>query len=124
MTKIIGKGRYATETYPARGPQGPQGPPGPSASTYNVVETSVAYLAAPYDFVICDTSGGGFAVTLPSAIGISGKSLVVKKVSPDGNELTLASSLAQTIDGETSQVWSDQHASMNVVSDGANWQII
>jgi len=93
-------------------------------SGFTVVTKVAAYLAAVGDLVLCDTSGGGFPVTLPTAIGNSGKSVTVKKISSDGNELTLDTLLAQEIDGETSQIWSDQFASMTVVSDGANWHII
>jgi hypothetical protein len=93
-------------------------------SGFTVVTRVAAYLAAVGELILCDTSGGGFPVTLPTAIGNSGKGVTVKKISSDGNELTLDTLLAQEIDGETSQIWSDQFASMTVVSDGANWHII
>jgi hypothetical protein len=82
------------------------------------------YVASAWEIVLADTSGGGFTVTLPTAIGISGQIIIVKKISSDGNDLTVDTTGGQTIDGETSQVWSDQFASMTLVSDGANWRIM
>jgi hypothetical protein len=116
VSHVIGLRSYARTTYPTRTIGVPPG--------FTVVVRTSAYLAVANNLILCDTSGGGFSVTLPNAIDNTGKSITVKKISSDGNDLTLDTSLAQTIDGEISQIWSDQFASMTVASDGFNWHII
>ena len=92
--------------------------------TFSVVALSAAGNASVNQVVLCDTSGGGFTVTLPTAVGVSGKTITVKKVSSDGSALTVDTTGGQTIDGQAQQVWTTQYTSMMVVSDGANWHII
>jgi hypothetical protein len=81
------------------------------------------YTAVVWDFVRCNTTAGGFTVTLPTAVGLDGKSITVKKVSSDGNLLTVATTASQTIDGSLTQFWADPETSLTVTSDGSNWQI-
>ena len=85
-----------------------------------------ALTAAPNDFVPCDTSGGGFTVTLPFATNLRGQSIVVKKVSSDANALDVEPSLGDTLDGVATPISiTAPLGSITVVSDGASaWRVV
>lgn len=70
---------------------------------------------------IVNCTSGTFSVTLPTAVGISGREYVVKNSGT--GVITLATTSGQTIDGFSSLVLS-QYDSYTVVSDGANWIIV
>ena len=91
-------------------------------ATVTTVKTA-NYPAVIWDFVRCNTVSGGFTVTLPTAVGQDGKSITVKKVSSDGNLLTVATTASQTIDGSLTLELVTPETSLTVLSDGANWQI-
>jgi hypothetical protein len=74
--------------------------------------------------ILGDTTTAGFTLTLPTAVGRSGQTYTIKKVSADANTLTVATTSAQTIDGATSISSATQWNTWVVVSDGANWLII
>lgn len=95
--------------------------PGP----YNVtgVQTS-AYNAVIWDFVLCDPSGGGFTVTLPTAVGVNGKSIRVKNKTSSVNTITLATTSSQTIDGSSNlPIIERGFALLEFVSDNSNWWV-
>lgn len=100
----------------------------PSSPTYSVVTINGAdYIAtAANDYILVSNSGANRTVTLPSAIGNSGKKLVVKKLD-SGNTLYLASILNQTLDGiditTTPHAITFQYESISFYSDGASWWI-
>ena len=60
------------------------------------------YTVANDFFVPCDTSGGGFTVTLPAASGVLGQVVWVKLVTA-GNTLTIGRTGSDTIDGATTK---------------------
>jgi len=95
-----------------------------NSKTPNAVTKVAAYAAKLGELVLCSTAGGGFSITLPTAIGANGQQIIVKKTSADTNTLTMATSLAQTIDGAVTQTWTTQYTSVTVESDGANWFIV
>ena len=61
-------------------------------------------------------------ITLPTAIGITGKGYHIKNVGTD--TISVAAFGGQVIDGETSLSISSQYSSVQIVSDGSNWNII
>lgn len=69
---------------------------------------------------------GGYTVTLPTAVGITGRIYNIKKsVIGAGTAITVATTGGQTIDGVATQVLpSGSLNSITVQSDGANWIII
>lgn len=71
----------------------------------------------------CDTSGGGFTITLPNATGATGRLVVVKKISSDANILTIATTGGQTIDGATTKGLNVQNSSLSFYSNGSNWAV-
>lgn len=98
----------------------------PTAPIYSVVTiTGTNYTAsAANDYILIVNSGANRTVTLPSAIGNSGKLLIIKKVDA-GNTMFIASVLNQTIDGVDSTVTplavTIQYEVVSLVSDGAVW---
>lgn len=90
----------------------------------NVVAKTGAYTATAADDVIL-ASGAAFTITLPTAVGITGKQYYVKKTdSTIANIITVGTTSAQTIDGATTVTLKTQYATVGVVSDGANWQLL
>jgi len=73
------------------------------------------------DNYIVDCTANTFTINLPTAVGISGRTYVIKNsgsglITVDGNG-------TETIDGATTRTLI-QYESINIVSDGANWIII
>ncbi len=63
------------------------------------------YTAAAGDIVLCDTSLGGFTVTLPaSSLSIGLLPITIKKTSTDSNVLSIASTGGDTLDGNASPI--------------------
>lgn len=75
----------------------------------NFVTKTANYTGAAGDFVLADTSGGGFTVTLPASAAV-GDQVAVKKTSSDGNTLTIARPAAGSIDGATTAITTTQYA--------------
>lgn len=93
---------------------------GPLATA--LVATAVAYTVLVTDStVLADATGGAFNVTLPTAIGIKGRQYVVKRMNGGGNNVTIACTGGQTIDGAATVVLAAQYDRATVQSDGANW---
>lgn len=95
--------------------------------SYSVVSKTTTYAASTTDNVILvDDSGGSWTLTFPTAVGATGHVYIVKKTNNDTNIVTLATTSAQTIDGNASGVLkvATNGECYEIVSDGANWQII
>jgi hypothetical protein len=87
----------------------------------NYVAKTATYSAAASDFVI-NCTANTFTVTLPTAVGITGKQYCVKNSGT--GVITIDTTSSQTIDGVTSKVLSVQYEYLWVMSNGANWIII
>lgn len=74
--------------------------------------------------ILADATTAAFNVTLPTAVGISGRQYTIKRINGGANNVTLNTTSSQTIDGVTTKVLNAQYASVTVVSDGANWMIV
>jgi hypothetical protein len=70
----------------------------------------------------CDTTSGGFTVTLPTAVGNKAL-LIIKKVAGSG-ALTVDGNGTETIDGGTTATINKVYESITLVSDNSNWQIV
>jgi hypothetical protein len=99
---------------------------GSGVGPYNVTNQNSNYTAFAWDFVRCDTSGGGFTVTLPDATLTINKEINIKKISTDSNAVTLNTTAGQTIDSQASGFWQivSSEVSMLVISNGVNWDIV
>jgi len=103
------------------------GTTGPTSTLHVAGSQTVAYRAITAlrtldatDYLI-DVTANTFTITLPTAVGITGRTYVIKN-SGTGVTSVIGTS-SQTIDGETTQTL-NQYDSMTVVSNGANWIII
>lgn len=91
----------------------------------NVVTKTASYVATTADTVIlCDATSGDITITLPTAVGISGKVFNIKKTNSNANSVTIDANASQTIDGDLTQIITSQYDSVTIVSDGSNWHII
>jgi hypothetical protein len=83
-------------------------------TTYTALQTD--------ELVIGDTTGGAFPITLPTAVGIKGRTIIIKKLSGAAPQLTINTTGAQTIDGNASIIISGSGGLFVApTSDGANW---
>lgn len=82
-------------------------------------------LTSSQTVVLCDTTSGAFTVTLPTAVAPSATQVngpyQIKNIG--ANALTINTTSAQTIDGNTSLVLSVKNSSVDLVSNNANWFI-
>lgn len=88
-----------------------------------VTSVSTTYTALATDELIRgDTSTAAFTITLPTAVGISGKEFVVKNMG--SKVLTIAFNGSETADGQTTVKITAKYSSLNFVSNGTNWDLI
>lgn len=83
--------------------------------------TASATLTATDSVVLLNAAT--LTATLPTAVGITGRTYTVKVVFASTTG-TVATTSSQTIDGATTYSLSASHKYVTVASDGANWQII
>jgi len=91
------------------------------------IQKSSSYtLTAADQVVLANSTSAILTITLPTAIGINGRRYTVKdwKGTSATNNITVATTSSQTIDGSTTQVLSTNYQAIEVASDGANWSII
>jgi hypothetical protein len=94
-----------------------------SPMTY--VAKTANYTALATDEIIdCDATSASFTITLPTAVGITGKRYDIRKSDVSGNTVTIDADGTETINGSLTQVITTQYTNVSVVSDGANWMII
>jgi hypothetical protein len=89
-----------------------------------VTSKTAAYTATSTDQVItADASGGAYTITLPTAVGITGRQYTIKKTDSSANAITVDANSAETIDGSlTISLWK-QYQMVVIVSSGSNWII-
>lgn len=93
--------------------------------TVAVANKTGAYTIVLADSVItADSTSAAFQVTLPTAVGNTGRQFVIKRINSGANNVTVGTTSAQTIDGATTYVLINQYQSITVVSNGSNWWII
>lgn len=82
--------------------------------------TGATTLDATHRYV--SASGAGtYAITLPTAVSITGRIYIIKSNMDTGISLTVNTTSSQTIDGDTSITLS-RYSSVQVISNGANWE--
>jgi hypothetical protein len=93
---------------------------GPLATA--LVSVTAAYGVRETDSsVLADATGAAFAVTLPTAAGVKGRIYTVKRMNAGANNVTIACTGGQTIDGAATVVLAAQYDRATVQSTGANW---
>lgn len=94
---------------------------GAGLALWNTVTKTANYIAVAGDYVECNTSGGGFTVTLPSAAANTNRSIRVKKISSDSNTLTIAA--ADNIDGNSSFLVTFQNTEGEFTATSSTWLV-
>lgn len=91
-----------------------------------VVSKVTTYTATLNDYVILgNCTGGDFTITLPTAVGNTGKRYRVVKIDTSTNILTVNQDGTETINGSTAAYrLSSRWDFVEVFSDGANWIVI
>jgi hypothetical protein len=95
-----------------------------SVST-NYRDFTTSTTAASTDNLLVFTGSSDATITLPTAVGCSGRNYLIKNASTTGPTpvLTVATTSSQTIDGLSTWLLDDANESLTVISDGANWNI-
>ena len=88
--------------------------------TFKQITINSAYTATTSDYMI-DVTGGTFNVTLPSAVGIQGRLLVVKN--NGGGAVTVQPILGQNIDDKLFVILGETNT-IQLASNGSNWVAI
>jgi hypothetical protein len=88
-----------------------------SGIIFKQVTINSSYTATTNDYMI-DVSGGTFTITLPSAVGIQGRLLVIKN--NGGGAVTVQPILGQNIDGKPFVILGETN-SLQLASNGSNW---
>jgi hypothetical protein len=90
-----------------------------------IVNKTANYTAAAGDSTITvDTSTAAVTITLPTAVGISGRMYTIKKVTSDGNAVTVDGNASETVDSGATYSLPAQWSYVTIQSNGANWLII
>jgi hypothetical protein len=90
-----------------------------------IVSKTGTYVITASDYtILCDASGGSFAVTLPSVSGTTGRVYVIKKIDSSVNTVTVDGDSSDLIDGATTQVLTAIYESITIQSNGSAWYII
>ena len=92
----------------------------PSLST----KTSAYTLTSTDSTILGNATSAAFTLTLPTAVGTTGKTYVIKKTDSSTNAVTIGTTSSQTIDGNTTYAISNQWGGVTLQSDGSNWLII
>jgi hypothetical protein len=93
-----------------------------SLAAKTTIGSSSSYtLGSEYTYIYTGTTAA--TVTLPTAIGITGRMYTIKNASTSSVTLTINTTSSQSIDGLTSQPL-NQYQIMTVVSIGSNWNIV
>lgn len=96
----------------------------PSFGNYAVTSKTSTYAILTTDNVVL-CSSAAFTLTLPTAVGVTGKVYLIKKTdSSTANICTIATTSAQTINGFSGATLNQQFEYIQVVSDGSNWQVV
>ncbi len=87
-------------------------------------KTGAYTLAIGDSTITADGTSAAFQLTLPTAVGISGRVYTLKRTNGGANNITVGTTSAQTIDGAATKTLGAQYSAITVQSDGANWLIL
>lgn len=89
------------------------------------VKTS-AYTVTSQDYIILVNTGSAVTITLPTAVGIRGKQYIIKDYTgtANSNNITIATTGGQTIDGAAGSTISTNYGKLYVVSNNVNWSVL
>lgn len=90
-----------------------------AAGVFTITTANANFAAAISNIYLVTTGASTITATLPTAVGIPGQSIIIKKVDSGAGSVTVAG----TIDGATNYSVVNQWQFVEVTSDNANWQI-
>ena len=76
------------------------------------------------EVVIADAAAASFTLTLPTAVGNTGKVYWIKKIDATANTVTVDGDGGQLIDGAATAVLTTQYEAITVISDGTEWWVL
>ena len=90
---------------------------------------SKTYSDSPYTAVIknlikYDCTSGNSIINLPTAVGNSNLTIVIKKIDISSNILTVNPNGTETIDGQTNYALGVQWETVTFISDNTNWLVL
>lgn len=88
----------------------------------SAIITAAGYTPRLWETVRVDPTAGGFASTLPTAVGYPGMQVKYKYLATNGNVVTIGTTGGQTIDGAASYPLTSGVVTFE--SDGANWMVV
>jgi hypothetical protein len=92
-----------------------------------LIRKTAATSAAEVDIgqlLLCNPTGGAFAVQLPSAANRHGLEVGVKNITASTNAITITPVAGETIDGAASYAMTVGYTAITMLSDGENWIIV
>jgi len=92
-------------------------------ATAVAVKTGAYTLTINDSVVLCDSTAAAFIIALPTAVGITGREYVIKKIDSSANAVTVDGNAAETLDGAATYSLATQWKYVRIVSDGTNWVI-
>lgn len=94
---------------------------GSNGQTVTTVNTNTT-LNETHSIVICNNGSTARTITLPSAVGISGRIYTIKRAYASTALVTIATTLSQLVDGDTTYLLTNIREAVTIVSDGTNWK--
>ncbi len=90
-----------------------------------IVTKTANYTASGNDYtILCNNTSAPITISLPTAVGCTGRIYVIKKISPAGNTVTVDGYLAETIDGSSTYLLTPQYSVVRIQSDGTSWWVL
>ena len=97
----------------------------PAVHPTPVATKTTTYTASSTDsLILADATSAAFVITLPTAVGITGKVYDIQKIDSSVNTVTIDGNGTETINGDLTQTMSYQYDSITIISDNTNWRII
>lgn len=95
-----------------------------SVTTLTTV-TAAYTVAATVFYVRADATSGAITVTLPPALNLQGRRILIKKIDSSGNAVTIAANGSDTIEGSATVSLAAQWNKQHLISNGVNgWEIV
>lgn len=89
------------------------------------VAKTADYTATALDYTIAVTcSSADITITLPTAVGITGRTYNIKKMDATAYTVIIDGAGTETIDGDTAKAIATQYDSLQIQSTGAGWVVI
>lgn len=95
-----------------------------ATGNFNAATASVYTSTALGDSHFCVMTYNSITITLPSATGIPGRMIIIKKMDATSTTVMIATQNGQYIDGNSSLILSSQYAVARLISSGTSWVII